>query len=227
MGPMTGEQQQRLDRAAAALAAAEVGPVDVGAGISEAPDEVPPEERRGRRRGGRRRPPPEDGAAVASEADPYAVARSIVLRQLTMAPRSRAQLEKKLRDRGCPDDVAEAVLDRMTEVGLVDDQAYAEMVVRSKQEGRGLARRGLAHELRRRGVEDEVAEEALAQVSREDERVAAEELVARRLRSLHGLPPQVQARRLGGMLARKGYDGELAWSVVRAALAEAPEHLRD
>ena len=59
------------------------------------------------------------------EPDPHDVARQIVLRQLTMAPRSRAQLEDKLRQRDCPDDVAAAVLDRLTEVGLVDDEAYA------------------------------------------------------------------------------------------------------
>ena len=48
-----------------------------------------------------------------AEADPRAVARAIVLRQLTMGPRSRAQLLEKLERRGCPEDVAREVLDRM------------------------------------------------------------------------------------------------------------------
>ncbi|EWT03467.1 RecX family transcriptional regulator [Intrasporangium oryzae NRRL B-24470] len=155
------------------------------------------------------------------------MARAIVLRQLSLAPRSRAQLEKKLRERGCDDDVASRVLDRLTEVGLIDDEAYAEMLVRSKQSGRGLARRALAHELRKQGIDQEIADEALGQVRSDDERARAEQLVAKKMRTLHGLAPEVQARRLGGMLARKGYSGEIAWPVIRDAIDGAIEHQRD
>src|ERR671910_88069 len=102
-------------------------------------------------------PPPEDPEADprtrGREADPHDWARQIVLRQLTAAPRSRAQLEQVLRRRNCPDAIAAAVLDRMEEVGLVDDTAYAGMVIRSQQASRGLARRALAQELHRKGVD--------------------------------------------------------------------------
>ncbi|HET7397944.1 MAG TPA: regulatory protein RecX [Intrasporangium sp.] len=155
------------------------------------------------------------------------MARAIVLRQLTVAPRSRAQLEKKLRDRGCPDDVAGRVLDRMTEVGLVDDEAYAELLVRSRHSSRGLSRRALAQELRKQGIDKELADGALEQVGAAQERARAEELVARRLRTMHGLDADVQARRLAGMLARKGYSGDVAWPVIRDAIAGAAEHQRD
>jgi regulatory protein len=144
-----------------------------------------------------------------------------------MAPRSRAQLEKKLRQRGCADDVAEQVLDRMTEVGLVDDEAYAQLLVRSKQSTKGLARRALAHELHQQGIDTEIADEALAQVGQADEREKAEQLVAKKMRSMHGLDADVQARRLAGMLARKGYSGEVAWPVIRDAIDRAAEHQRD
>jgi regulatory protein len=207
----------RLARAAAALAEAEglAGARAGGAWGSQAgerPDWAPP---------------PDDPQAVAPEADADAVAKAIVLRQLSTAPRSRAQLEKKLRQRGCDDDVAARVLDRMTEVGLIDDEAYAQMLVRSRQSGKGLARRALAHELRKQGIDQEVADEALGQVGAGDERVKAEQLVAKKLRTLRGLAPDVQARRLAGMLARKGYPGDLAWRVVRDAIDGLPEHQRD
>ena len=173
-------------------------------------------------------PPPEDPAAQESEADPYEVARAIVLRQLTAAPRSRKQLEDKLLQRNCDPDVAAEVLDRMEAVGLVDDEAYAHMLVRSQQQGRGLARRGLAHELRKKGVDEQTAEVALeAEVTAEGERARAEELVAKKLRTMSGLDRQVKTRRLAGMLARKGYSGELAYSVIREALDQDPEHRRD
>ncbi len=176
-------------------------------------------------------PPPPDPEADprtrGSEPDPYDWARQIVLRQLTAAPRSRSQLEQALRRKGCPDDIAVAVLDRMEEVGLVDDSAYAGMLVRSQQAGRGLARRALAQELRRKGVDDETAAAALDEVDPHDEEDRARELVAKKMRSMSGLEPLVQTRRLAGMLARKGYPSDLSMRVVREAVREAPEHQRD
>jgi regulatory protein len=161
------------------------------------------------------------------EPDPYDVARQIVLRQLAMAPRSRHQLRDKLRRRNCPDEVAEAVLDRMAEVGLVDDEAYAAMLVRSKQAGRGLAARALARELRTKGIDPETAEATLADIDPEAERDRARALVDKKLRTMHGLDATVQTRRLAGMLARKGYPSSMAFAVIREAIAEAPEHQRD
>ncbi|MEJ5915464.1 regulatory protein RecX [Pseudokineococcus sp. 1T1Z-3] len=120
--------------------------------------------------------------------------------------------------KGVQEEVAAAVLDRLEEVGLVDDEAYAGMLVRSRQETRGLARRGLAHELRRKGVEDDVAQGALAEVTDDDERAAAERVVERKLRATRGLDRSVRERRLAGVLARKGYPAGLAYAVVRAAL---------
>ena len=173
-------------------------------------------------------PDPEaDPRTRGSEPDPLDWARQIVLRQLTAAPRSRSQLEQALRRKDCPEHVAAAVLDRMEEVGLVDDTAYAGMLVRSQQAGRGLARRALAQELRRKGVDDETAQSALDEVDPNVEEDRARELVAKKMRSMTGLEPLVQTRRLAGMLARKGYPSDLTMRVVREAVREAPEHQRD
>lgn len=172
-------------------------------------------------------PPPEDTARTGTEPDAHDVARQIVLRQLTHAPRSRAQLAQALARRHCDPGVAEAVLDRMEDVGLVDDEAYAGMLVRSQQAGRGLARRALAQTLREKGVSDEVAEAALDEVDPVGEEERARVLVEKRLRRLHGLDATVQTRRLAGMLARKGYPSELSRRLIREAVAGAAEHQRD
>ncbi|MGW5241298.1 regulatory protein RecX [Monashia sp. NPDC004114] len=223
------EKSDRLARAAQALAKAE-GVVGVRAGggpASSSNDTALPAAPRPASPRPAWTPAPDDPKSEAPEADPESVARAIVLRQLSLAPRSRAQLEKKLRQRGCDDEVAHRVLDRMTEVGLVDDEAYAELLVRSKQAGKGLARTALAHELRKQGIDGDIADDALAAVGPQDERVRAEELVAKRLRTMSGLASDVQARRLAGMLARKGYSGEIAWPVIREAIDGLPEHQRD
>ncbi|GAA4352857.1 regulatory protein RecX [Angustibacter luteus] len=178
--------------------------------------------RQARARGGRpgspSQPTPGGTADETPDADPESVARSIVLRQLTMAPRSRQQLADKLAQRGAPDDVAERVLDRFESVGLVDDAAFADMLIRSQVASRGLGRRGLAHELRRKGVDDETARAALEQVDDDDEAETARALVARKVRATRGLDRDKRMARLAGMLARKGYPSGLTMTVVREAL---------
>jgi regulatory protein len=150
--------------------------------------------------------------------DPESVARGVCLRALTGTPKTRQQLADLLTKRGVPDDAAEAVLDRFTEVGLIDDAAYARAWVSSRQAGRGLARRALSAELRAKGVDPEVAAEAVEQVDDEDERAAAQRLVERRMPSMRRLDRVTASRRLMGMLARKGYNGGLAAAVIREAL---------
>ncbi|MGH8889420.1 MAG: regulatory protein RecX [Acidothermaceae bacterium] len=153
-------------------------------------------------------------------ADPASVARSIALNLLTAAPRTRAQLADAMRRRAVPDDVAAEVLDRFGEVGLIDDAAFAEAWVTSRQSGRGLAPRALANELRKRGVEEPVIAEAVSAVPRDDVESTARALVRRRTRAMTGLPTEVKVRRLAGMLARKGYPGDIAIRAVRDVLAE-------
>jgi regulatory protein len=170
-------------------------------------------------RGGPDGPTPGSAADATPDADPESVARGIVLRKLTAAPRTRAQLAADLAGRAVPEEVAERVLDRFTEVGLVDDAAFAQSWVRSRHTGRGLSRRALAHELRRKGVDDETAREAVEELGPDDEAAAAAALVARRLPATRGLAPEARVRRLAGMLARKGYSSGLALRVVRDALA--------
>jgi regulatory protein len=153
--------------------------------------------------------------------DPESVARGICLRALTGAPKTRQQLADLLAQRDVPEDAAEVVLDRFTEVGLIDDAAFARAWVSSRQAGRGLARRALSAELRAKGVEPEVAAEAVSEVDDDDERAAARRLVERRARAMRRLDRTTATRRLMGMLARKGYNGGLAAAVVREALDSA------
>jgi regulatory protein len=150
--------------------------------------------------------------------DPVSAARGLCLRALTGAPKTRSQLADLLAARDIPDDAAETVLDRFTEVGLIDDAAFARAWVGSRQAGRGLARRALSAELRAKGVDAEVAAEAVEAVDDDDERETARRLVDRKVGAMRRLDRATATRRLMGMLARKGYNGGLAAAVVREAL---------
>jgi SOS response regulatory protein OraA/RecX len=150
--------------------------------------------------------------------DPETVARGICLRALTGTAKTRKQLAELLAKKDVPVEAANAVLDRFTEVGLIDDAAFAAAWVTSRQAGRGLARRALASELRAKGVDGEVAAAAVAEVDPQDEWDSARRLVERKVPSMRRLDRVTAERRLMGMLARKGYGGGLAGYVVREAL---------
>lgn len=190
----------RLTRAREALSAAVAQAIGTGATPGSGPLRVEPE---------------------------YAEAKRVVLRKLAAAPRSRAQLAQALAAKDISESTANEVLDRMEEVGLVDDEAFAQMVVRSVQDARGLAKRSVEEELRRRGVDDETAADAVEHIDDDRDRGAARELVAKKIRTMRGLEVEVQRRRLAGYLARRGYPAGIAFPVINEALDAGMGHPRD
>ncbi len=162
---------------------------------------------------------PETGAPDAGiPRDPEAAARQVCLRLLTLAPRTRAQLADALRRRHIPDEATGAVLDHLTEIGLIDDPAFARAWVESRHHGRGLSRRALSSELQRRGVADEDVHEAIELVDDDQEAAMARQVIAGKVRTTRGQPPTTRIRKLMGVLARRGYGAALAYQVVREAL---------
>ena len=157
-------------------------------------------------------------AEESQHEDPEARARQVCLRLLTLAPRTRAQLGDALKKRGIPDEVADEVLSRFSDVGLIDDAAFAKAWVESRHYGRGLSARALRAELRQRGVDDGQIRDAVDQLGPDAEVETARLLVRRKLVATQGQPPEARTRRLAGMLARKGYPPGLAFRVIREAL---------
>jgi regulatory protein len=154
------------------------------------------------------------------ERDPHAAARHICLRLLRLAPRTRAELAAALDRKGVPDSVAEEVLGRFAEAGLIDDVAFANAWVESRHYSRGLARRALAAELRQRGVGADDVRDAIGELDPRQEAATARRLVDAKLAATRGQPPRVRTRRLAGMLARKGYPAAMVFRVVREALEQ-------
>jgi regulatory protein len=167
-------------------------------------------------------PPPSISEATREEQ-----ARSLCLRLLTARARTRAELAGQLAKRGYPDGVSNRVLDRLGEVGLVDDADFAEQWVQSRRRTTGRGNRALAAELRTKGLDDDVISAALDGVNAGAERDKAVELVRKRLRreNLDGDEAKV-ARRLVGMLTRRGYSQTMAFETVSTELALELERRR-
>jgi regulatory protein len=163
-----------------------------------------------------------DERASAELDDPQANARQICLQLLTTKARTRAELATALARRGIDEDTAQDVLARFSEVGLIDDTAFAESFVHSGYTYRGLGRRALVAELRGRGVDEQTTGTAIAAVDPSAEEKMARTLVRRRLVS--GAPQSddiTTTRKLMSMLARRGYPEGLSRQVVRDELRAA------
>jgi len=148
-------------------------------------------------------------------------AKDLCLRLLTDRARSRAELAERLAKKGYSAEIAERVLDRLTEVGLVNDADFAQQWVHSRHTYSGKGKRALALELRRKGIGQDDAAEALAQIDSEDERARATELVAKKLRTVSADDRDRAVRRLVSMLARRGFPQGMAFEVVKEQLDRA------
>jgi regulatory protein len=141
------------------------------------------------------------------------------LRRLAAKARTRHELDQALRAKNVPEAVATEVLDRMAEVGLVDDGAFARDWVESRQMRRQLSGQALRRELESKGVAREEIDQALESVVADDEYDAARLLAERKGRSTKGLPREVRYRRLVGVLTRRGFGAGLTTRVVTEVLA--------
>jgi regulatory protein len=163
-----------------------------------------------------------------SEPSREELARALCLRLLTARARTRAELAGQLAKRGYPDDVSARVLDRLTDVGLVDDAGFAEQWVHSRRANAGKGKRALAAELHTKGVDNDVITSVLGGINPAAERGRAEQLVRARLRreNLSDADDVRVSRRLVAMLARRGFGQTMAYEVVSAELAAERERRR-
>ena len=152
-------------------------------------------------------------------------AKQVLLRRLSHAPRTRKELAKDLKDKDISDEVANVALDRFEEVGLINDQALASNYVSSQHERKGLGKNALRQQLRAKGISDDVALEAISQISDDQEFQAAFALACKKIRSLQRDDAKTQLRKIVGVLARKGYSSNLAFRVDKEVITDLPDGL--
>jgi regulatory protein len=140
--------------------------------------------------------------------------------------RASAELRRLLVQKGEDPVAVDAAIERLREQGFLDDEAFARQFARSRVAGRGMARRRVADELRRRGVDRQVAGDAIEAVFQEeavDERSALADVAERRLRLMARLDVATQRRRLFAYLSRRGYDSEDIRAVISRLVGQGRE----
>ncbi len=144
-------------------------------------------------------------------------ARNVLLHQLARSAKSTSQLRKILEQREIPTDISEKVLERFTEVGLIDDASFAETIVNSRRNYKGLAKSAIKRELNEKGVSQEMVEEAVSGITAEDDFESAKQLATRRFGQMAHLEKDVRTRRLAGYLQRKGYASSAVFAAIKFA----------
>ncbi len=169
-------------------------------------------------RPGRELSPGELSALAEEEARRGAM--EAALRLLSYRARSEQELRERLARKSFSQPVIQRTLIRVRELGYLDDAAFARSWTETRQASRPRARRVVAGELRRRGIDREAIEAATAEISDEDEAYRA---AGRRLRLLGGLEYQVFRERLGGFLTRRGFSYDVARRTIDRCWVELGE----
>jgi len=143
-------------------------------------------------------------------------AKNVAYRYLSYRPRSHAEVEKKLRDKGFGHDAVRTVLSQLVRLGYIDDEKFADQWVQSRVRLRGLGRHRIERELRDKGVDRETVRRALAGVLTADvETETARKAAKRKLTMMKDLDRETRRRRIAGFLERKGFSHEVIWDILK------------
>jgi regulatory protein len=143
-------------------------------------------------------------------------AKNSAYRYLTYRPRSRAEIESKLREKEFDDSIVQQVVADLIRLGYVNDQEFARLWAQSRVRLRGFGRRRIERELTNKGIDREVIKQIFAELFNGDsEFETAKQTAQKKLSTLRSVDPEIRRRRLAGFLERKGFSFEIIRRVLR------------
>ena len=184
-----------------------------------------------------------EGRARRAEIEDPAVVLEAALHFLEARHRSIGEVRRRLGSAGYREDLVSAAIERLADLGVLDDAAFAQTWIESRDRARPRGERALQAELRQKGIDAETVSQALAvrraaetapategeMGASADER-AAERLLARHARALLRVTdPRQRRQRAYALLARNGFDPSVchdtaaAWVAASAGSAPDPD----
>jgi regulatory protein len=168
--------------------------------------------------------------------DDPAVVLEAAARFLEVRSRSVSEVRRRLGGAGYRTDLVDGAIERMTELGMLDDAAFARAWVESRDRARPRGERAIREELRLKGIDRETIDvvvgerrdRAAAAIADDDadgepvsaDRTAAERLLAKHARALDRVvDPRQRRQRAYGLLARHGFDPETCREVAATVVA--------
>ena len=155
-------------------------------------------------------------------------ARAAALRLLKFRPRSESELKERLAQKGFQETVVEIVVEDLRRKGFVGDAQFARYFAAQQSASKPVGRRLLMNRLKAKGVQPELAQQAveLAMEGRDD-LALARKAAGKRAAALAGLPRAAAERRLFGYLSRRGFSGDVVWKVVKETTQSHPHESED
>ncbi len=172
----------------------------------------------------RRRESVADRRARHAAVDDPSVVLEAAARFLEVRSRSVAEVRRRLTSAGYRPELVQGAIDRMGDLGMLDDEAFARAWVESRDRARPRGERALRDELRLKGVDREIVDLVLLEradaVDTPPDRDAADRLIAKHVRTLERIDdPRRRRERAYTLLARNGFDPETCREVAAAVVA--------
>jgi regulatory protein len=153
-----------------------------------------------------------DEVEALKAADEVERAKASAYRYLSYRPRSIAELKRQLVNKGYKETTVDQVIDRLSELELIDDMAFARYWVEQRETFKPRGRRALRYELYQKGIDRQIVDMVVAEV---DETVSAKKAARKKAKLWRELPEEQFYEKLGNYLKRRGFSYEIARSVTQ------------
>ncbi len=153
-----------------------------------------------------------DEVEALKAADEVERAKASAYRYLSYRPRSIAELKRQLVNKGYKETTVDQVIDRLSELELIDDIAFARYWVEQRETFKPRGRRALRYELYQKGIDRQIVDMVVAEV---DETVSAKKAARKKAKLWRELPEGQFYEKLGNYLKRRGFSYEIARSVTQ------------
>jgi regulatory protein len=159
--------------------------------------------------------------AELRQKDAIVKAIGIAVNLLSYRPRSMQEIRQRLRKKGYDEAVIEATFERLSNLGYLDDRAFARFWIESRNRGKPRGKTALRYELRQKGVAEDIIAELLDDMV--DEQSAAYEAAQARVRRMRGKTVFEFKQKIGAFLQRRGF----GYDVMKQALDTLIEELEE
>lgn len=146
------------------------------------------------------------------------------LKYISYRPRTRQEIRRNLKEHETPEEVIEKILQRLAQLGLVNDAQFAQSWVENRSTFRPRSRRALTYELQYKGIDPQTIEQSLELL---DEDHLAYQAASKQARKLDGLDWQLFRQKMYSFLARRGFSYEVCAPIVAQVWAESQMNKSD
>lgn len=145
-----------------------------------------------------------------------AVDRAINL--LSRRPRSTEEIRRRLKKASVEDDVIELAIERLEQLGYLDDVAFARFWIENRKTFKPRGSRALQYELRNKGVAEPIIRELVDDMV--DENDAAYRAARKRVNRFRGSQKQDFKKKIGSFLQRRGFGYGVASRTIQTLIDE-------